>query len=979
MDSAKYGFSAKLIALTCALLLVSIIPTLALAQASGAILRGRVLLGDKPAAGAAVVATNLESGYTNRATTRENGSYVLVGLAPGNYRIKTSGQGFEQTSDPIRVQIGQTVSFDIQVPAPATAQTPSTPTTAPENADQSTATTTTADAGPTTEVLVVARPLIETRTSEVATNVTTEQIESLPQNNRNFMNFAALAPGVRINDKDTAKTFQAGALSANAVNVYIDGASYKNQVLNGGVAGQDSSRGNPFPQNAVREFRVITQNFKAEYEQASSAIITARTRSGTNEFDADGFVYYQNKDLVAKDDFAVEGEPKADFRRLQYGLSFGGPIIEDKMHFFVAYEANDQDRAERVTLGNQAYQPVFGQYVGAFTQPFKEDLFFGKVDFQPTDQQRLEVSYNYRNESDIKDFEGQNSYEAASNVKNKVKMARIAYTFDNSSWINEASISHMDYAWNPSPINPDIVGREFVGVIRIGGGATTQDVGQKVLTFKDDVTFTQLQWHGEHMVKSGVRVSKVDFNVVKDLNGNPLFRYLPEVSFDFPGEALYGTGDPDLSGDTTQYGFYLQDDWEATRRLTLNLGVRYDYDTNLLNVNYVTPPAVVAAASAFVPDRYFSDGNDRENPKDLIQPRLGFSFDLFDNQKTVLFGGVGRYFDRVLYNELLDERLRLQHQVRRFIFSSDGAPRNGTPTIQWSDAYLSEQALQNLIASGIAPNPEIFLVENDTRVPETIQASLGVRQRLADNWLTSLTFARNRSRHGFSYIFGNRNADGSCCAPVPGGFGNIILSTDDKQAWYNGVFLTLEKLYTQDSRWGMTFAYTYSEAEETGGDLFSLDFPTIADYPRHPTSADERHRVVFSAIAGIPWDMKVSTLITLGSGTGYTISDQTLGTGPGQTQYRYFTGRPERHSFIIPNAWAFRSVDLRLEKAVTFGDQQLSVVAEAFNVFDFENYDPLSYNGNIPPPGQPVNEKFGQPADLIEPGRRLQFGVTYKF
>ena len=144
-----------------------------------------------------------------------------------------------------------------------------------------------------------AERLVDMRTSEVATNISVEQIESLPQGNRNFLNFAALAPGVRINDRDTEKTFQAGALGANAVNVYIDGVSYKNQVINGGVVGQDSSRGNPFPQNAVQEFRVITQNFKAEYEQASSAIITAKTKSGTNEFHGDTFIYYQDKSLVA--------------------------------------------------------------------------------------------------------------------------------------------------------------------------------------------------------------------------------------------------------------------------------------------------------------------------------------------------------------------------------------------------------------------------------------------------------------------------------------------------------------------------------------------------------------------------------------------------------------------------------------------------------------------------------------------------------
>jgi len=950
MDTSGLRFRGGLVALVATIL--AFLSTAAAAQGTGATVRGRVLVGNETAAGAAVVATETQTGFTNRTTTRANGTYVLVGLNPGTYRINVIGEGYEQTTDTVRVQIGQTVSLDLQV----------------------------ADAAQSLEqVVVTGQRLIETRTSEVATNVTLEQIESLPQNNRNFLNFAALAPGVRITERENEKTFQAGALSANAVNVYIDGMSYKNQVINGGIAGQDTSRGNPFPQNAVREFRVVTQNFKAEYEHASSAIITARTRSGTNEFDVDGFAYYQNKSLVARDDFATAGEPKAEFKRLQYGLSFGGPIIRDKMHFFVAYEGNDQDRGSRVTIGNPAFAPQFGQYVGAFTQPFREDLLFGKLDYQPTDQQTLELTLSYRDESDIKDFAGQNSYEVANNIQNEIRTARLAHTYSAPGWTNDASLSYLDYAWNPTPLNPDLVGREYVGVIRIGGAATQQTVGQEVFTFKDDLTFTDLDWYGGHVIKAGVRLSRVDYNVDKQQNSNPLFRFRPEISFDFPAEAVFGGGDPDLSGHTTQYGLYLQDDWEVTPRLTLNLGVRWDYDTNLLNNEYVTPAEVVAAIGSLVPPQYITDGNDRKSPDDLIQPRIGFSFDVFDDQRTVLFGGIGRYFDRVLYNELLDERLRLQWQVRRFLFSADGADRDGQPTIRWDSSYLSKEGLNSLIASGIAPNPELFLIENDTRVPETIQTSFGVRQRVAEDWLTSFTLARNRSRHGFSYIFGNRRPDSSCCAPVPGGFGNVLLSTDDKEAWYTAAYVTLEKLYTEESRWGLTLAYTYSEAEATGGDLFSLDYPQVADYEKHPTSADERHRVVFSGIVGLPWELKFSTLITLGSGTGYTISDQSQGTGPGQIQYRYFSGRPEKHSFIFPDAWAYRTVDLRLEKTFTFGEQRLSLVAEAFNVFDYENYDLQSYNGTIPAPGQPENTAFGQPTQLIEPGRRLQFGVMYSF
>ncbi|MFY7851924.1 MAG: TonB-dependent receptor plug domain-containing protein [Brevundimonas sp.] len=124
------------------------------------------------------------------------------------------------------------------------------------------------------------RRIFEVRTSEVATNVTRQQIEDLPQISRNFLNFAALAPGVVVQEGDTERTISAGGQPSLAVNVFIDGQSQKSTILDGGIAGQDDSRGNPFPQSAVQEFRVLTQNFKAEYEQASSAIITSGTSTG---------------------------------------------------------------------------------------------------------------------------------------------------------------------------------------------------------------------------------------------------------------------------------------------------------------------------------------------------------------------------------------------------------------------------------------------------------------------------------------------------------------------------------------------------------------------------------------------------------------------------------------------------------------------------------------------------------------------------
>ncbi len=178
-------------------------------------------------------------------------------------------------------------------------------------------------------------PVAEIRTTENATNVTQEQIQNLPSSSRNFLDLAQLAPGVRVTPdriNGTGKTFSSGALPADNINVFIDGQSYKNDITIGGVAAQDASRGNPFPRNAVQEFRIVTNNYKAEYQKASSAIITAATKSGGNEWTGSVFTAYQNKALVALDTFQrkdKEASPSTfqepDYSRVLSGLSVGGP------------------------------------------------------------------------------------------------------------------------------------------------------------------------------------------------------------------------------------------------------------------------------------------------------------------------------------------------------------------------------------------------------------------------------------------------------------------------------------------------------------------------------------------------------------------------------------------------------------------------------------------------------------------------------
>jgi outer membrane receptor protein involved in Fe transport len=913
------------------------------AQSTSATIQGTVKDDTGGLPGASIVAKEVTSGFSFEATSRADGGFTLAGLRPGSYEITVTMSQYKPEARKLQVLVGQNIDLDFRL---------------------------TADLVYTENVTVVGELAVDIRSSQTATNITAEQIRNLPQNDRNFLNFAALAPGVRVNaGSETSKEVTAGALPGFNTNVFIDGVSYKNDVLLGGVVGQDSSRGNPFPQNAVQEFRVLTQNFKAELEKASSAAITAVTKSGGNVWSGDVFLLYQDKSLVAQDTFAEErGEEKPTYERFQGGLSLGGPIIADKMTFFGSYEYNRQKRDKSVFLGGSPSRPAqdLSSFLGTFESPFRSHLGFGKVSYQPAAGQTLDLSYSLRHEQEIKDFGDQRSQESAVDFTVDVNTATLRYLATRSSWINEASLTFQRFKWNTLPLNGDLIGRDFQGVLRVGGADTEQLFVQDRLALRNDVS-RFLQWRGSHTLKAGVVLSRMKYDVTKFFTANPVFRFRSSEAFAFPFEAQYGVGDPTLNAHNTQLGLFLQDDWSLTQRLTLNAGIRWDYETNQLNNDYVTPANVAAAVQGFVPSNYFTDGSDRPAFKGALQPRIGFSYDLSGKGQTVLFGGYGRYYDRVLYNSGLDERFRLQFAVRTFRFSADGQPRDGQPTLVWQPSFLSKEGLNGIIASGRSGNPEVFLIANDTRPPLSDQVSLGVRHAFGDV-VASLSYAGARSRNGLTFIFGNRNPNGECCFAIPG-FSNVLLSSDDKKAWYDAMFLTLEKPFTSQSKWGAQLTYTLGRAEEIGGDLFSLDYINVTDYPRHPTSTDERHRIVATGICQLPADFRLSAFVQLASGVGYTIEDFSRGFGINQKRILLFTGRPD-------STFAYKSVDLRLDKLFRFGDRRaFELSAQAYNLFNSDNF--TGYNQFIPPLPE-VNPNFGKPT-REDPKRRLQFGISYRF
>jgi outer membrane receptor protein involved in Fe transport len=414
-----------------------------------------------------------------------------------------------------------------------------------------------------------------------------------------------------------------------------------------------------------------------------------------------------------------------------------------------------------------------------------------------------------------------------------------------------------------------------------------------------------------------------------------------------------------MSADNREFGVYAQDDWIVNNKLTLNLGLRWDYETNMFNTDFVTDPLVRERLSDSFPAKYFTDGNDREAPTYMWQPRLGFSYDIRENGRTILFGGVGRYYDRNLFNNTLDEMFRLQHSVGEFYFTADGSNYEGRRAAKWDPRYLTVAGLQELLALGITGKPEVFLVENDTHVPYSNQWNIGVGQTFGA-MVGSVSYANIRSYHGFSYLWGA----GRCCPEFDPNYSNVLISSDDIRTWYDAVYIQLDRPY--NGNYGFNVAYTWSDAEQIGNDLFSLDRPTINDWQPYGTPGTQDHRIVASGIVGIPWDVRLSTMIQYSSGDKFRIDDWSASPCSDNRCYVARTGEGP--------SWT--TIDLRAEKDFPImGRYSVGVVAEAFNIFNEERYQNFEqYDGPGPSP------ELGKPRSIVSGSqRRYQFGVRVGF
>lgn len=874
--------------------------------------------------GATVEVQRPETGLTRTLVTSSEGVAVASALPPGTYRVRVDLEGFQPLEESgITLRVGQTARVEVRLQLEA----------------QEEQITVTGSAS-----------LVDVLKTDSSTNIVPEQIDTLPVADRDFQRLAFIAPGVQ-RERGDFRFISGGPVigaggNASQATILVDGVDYTDPAL-----GLSRVR---FSQDAIQEFRVINNRFDSEIGGSAGGALSIITRSGTNQLSGRVFAFYRADELREPRPLAEED---TDFSRSQAGFTLGGPFALDRTHYFVSFEHIDE---ENVSLFRPA--GAFADRAADVDHPFRNTLGFASLDHSISDSQSFTARLVYeRYREDNFRVGGVVAPEAGQELNRdnwNVTLEHLAVL--GSKRLNELRFQggHREF---DEPTNSDDVSEWF------SGGATLQ-TGSNILgdllgegdLFEVRDTFHYLR--DAHELRFGGVVQYVEERSRIDTFQEGLFIY----AFDdrsLPILFLFGEGSSDVTTDTTRFGAFVQDDWRPTSNLTVNLGLRYDLDTDGNNPDFEHP---------LVPDG-------RDEDTDNFQPRVGFSWDIQGNGRHVVRGGAGLFTGRYL---LVPSLIELQQNgiTGRVTRQRINGAILGLPPAFWLDP-------NDPFNTGILLVPDISLLAGELDAPEATQVSLGYTTPLAR---TGLFFdVEGIYVEGDDEIVirdtnfgGNENP----VRPNPD-FNQINTYTNEGRSEYKALVLSLNGML--DNKHLITASLTLADKKNIADD-FSPQFPF--GYPSDPADieaefgrsrADEPWRFVASAIFRLPWKLSLAPIYEYGDGQPW---NHRLGfdfNGDGKN-----SDRPEgvdRNSMDGP---PFRQLSLRLSRpfALTSGSE-LEVIVEAFNLFDTTNFRVDSVDGaeflsgpTLQNPDLPLisNPNFGTFRDTF-PGREIQLGLRWLF
>ena len=940
-------------------------------------------------AGAKVVAKQTELNTSRDAVTNSDGLYVLTNLQPGPYVLTIQASGFAlRTFSEAVLQVGQSATLDATLEVGAvTAKTE----------------------------LYGDLSLVDTSSSAVAGTLDQREIKSLPLNGRNYLELAFLVPGNSpAPNFDPTKTNTVVVSSAGQLgrggNVTVDGADNNDDVVGGAV--QNIS------QEAVQEFQMATNRFSAELGRSGSAVVNVVTKSGTNELHGSGSIFFRDRalqGLPATFDRGFSEEPPFD--RQQYAFAIGGPIKQNRAWFFGSLEYRNQDGAVLVGSRELATRSIRKGFAPA---PLNDFLSTERVDWSPTDRDRLTFRYSLQDEDDIASSSLIRSIGSASERQQSRNNTHTVFA-NYTRVLNPRTVNSFNFSFSnfDNHIDPVFVGPQLT-FPSIQDGASfrvPQATKQRRFQFSDTLVFI----HGNHAFKFGGDIQRVrgDFDLRVFQQGRV------EMIEDFPDFDRNSDGrvddndlvfavtlrsahpnDPLLIPDAsnTHLSGFVQDDWRVLLQLTLNVGLRYELDTDVKNVSRVDQlnPLVL-------PFLHGTRGRDKNN----FGPRVGLNYGSKDG-KTSVHAGYGIYYDRItLEIQSLERGLdgrALPVEVRagnlffippQFLFD----PVNGkfpppAPT------------LANPFTGFILPGAGaggINIIDNDMQNPMVQQTNIGIQRELGGNMVVRADYLHNFGTH---FIIGR--TIGQVFNPVVGGPDLIKNLESSVKTKYDGLLLSLEKRFSHRTQFraGYTFskAFNYANDDQIPFSNGPIDSNNL-QLEYGPTPNDQRHRFTFAGVFDLPYGFELSPILTIASGVPMDIlvpdGSQRIPQLQRNAGGRLFNTGAELNRFIAQvNAAGgfggqplpfvpedarftdnFNSLDLRVAKTFKVGEQfTVEPIVEVFNLFNVTNVLGVSntnYSGfkNVLTPDASFGQAVTTAGGVFGSGgpRAFQFAVRASF
>ena len=830
------------------------------AQQTTGNITGRVL--DQQGAampGVTVTAKSASTGFTRTEVSDAAGVYRLNALPVGLYDVTADLAGFTTVAQKdIIVSISQTTTVDFGLKVASVAETVN---------------------------VVGASPLIETTASSVGQVVDPKRIESLPLNGRQFANLAATVPGVGLGfhtdpTKSTQYSPQINGGNGRNVNYQIDGGDNNDDTVGGLLQ--------MFPLEAIQEFNFQTQRFKAEYGRSNGGVLNVVTKSGTNTASGSFFEMFRDKSLNAQSESErLAKVDKQDYRRNQFGGSFGGPIAKDKAHFFFAVERTQQDTTQVVdTLG------LFPDKNGVFAVPYRENLVTGKVTTNLNPAQYLSVRYGYNNNSQPYNAARTSTFDNWGDSTNKFNSINL-----NHNWVmggaklNEFIFQYADFS-NFIASRSSAPAESFPNNVTIGAnGNTPQTTQQHKFQFRDDFSWHVTRMGGiGHDFKAGVNFINeprlfITFNTGK---GAVFYAHLTNELSGPIRSVTISDGDSSANIPTKQFATYIQDDWRASDRLTINLGLRYDIVDGLQfdqskNPNYVL---VVNAAKAgkfnVLPApvanilNHFTETprNDRNN----FQPRIGAVLDTMGDGKDIVRGGWGIYTDFGYTNSnVLFAAADASGNGFGNTFNVDNSTgiRNPDGSFFRVSQSLDLIRSQNQVAAGAFP---LFgqWVDPLLQQPYQMQTNAGWSHELTKDTVISVDYVNSLGRDLNTRARLNQRTPGSLSNPrrVSAAIGTNLNpnaasnrpAISNGKSKYDALILSARRRLSKGV--DFTASYTLARATSTiGSAVDQLNATNIVD-PNNPfdspvqngptTDTDSRHRLSISAVFELPGGFRLA-------------------------------------------------------------------------------------------------------------------------